>query len=196
MAEPEAPDGRRLRRDRNRAAVIDAMFALLAEGSVPSADQLAARAGVSVASVFRYFDGLDDLQQETVARYFERYAPLFEVPDRPGLGPAGRIRTFVRARLDLYEATAPIARLARHRAPVQPRISESLRATRATLRDQIPRHFAPDLAPFPRAAADDRVALIDTLTAFEAWDLLAVDHGRSRARIERAWSTAIAALFE
>ena len=54
--------GRRARRERNRTAVIDAMFELIAEGKVPPpAEALAERAGVSVSSIFRYFDNLDEL---------------------------------------------------------------------------------------------------------------------------------------
>jgi TetR/AcrR family transcriptional regulator, regulator of autoinduction and epiphytic fitness len=194
--EQPAPDGRRLRRERNRVAVIDAMFELLAQGHFPpTADDLAAHAGVSVSSVFRYFDGLDDLQQQTVERYFERFSPLFELPDGTGHDRGARIASFVEARLDLYEATAPIARMARHRAPVEPRIADSLRSTRATMRDQVAVHFAPELGAVPRARASDVVALVDALTAFEAWDLLATEHERSRARIQRAWTAGLDALL-
>jgi hypothetical protein len=85
--------------------------------------------------------------------------------------------------------------MARHRAPVEPRIEASLQLTRATLRDQIAVHFAPELGVVTRAEADDRVALVDALTAFEAWDLLVTAHERSRARIERAWTTGLGALL-
>lgn len=195
-ADPAAPDGRRLRRERNRTAVIDAVFELLVEGHFPpSVDDVAERSGVSVSSVFRYFEGLDDLQQETVERYFERFAPLMEVPHVPGASTEERIASLVAARLDLYEAIAPIARMARHQAPLQPRIARSLHDTRLRFGAQVRDHFAAELDGLGRAQAGDRVALIDALTAFEAWDLLHSVHDRSRRLIERTWRAGIATLL-
>jgi TetR/AcrR family transcriptional regulator of autoinduction and epiphytic fitness len=195
-ADPPVPDGRRLRRERNRTAVIDAVFELLVEGHFPpSVEDVADRSGVSVSSVFRYFEGLDDLQQETVERYFERFAPLMAVPCDPDASTEERIASLVTARLDLYEAIAPIARMARHQAPLQPRIAENLHATRVRFGDQIREHFAPELEPLGRAESSDRVALIDALTAFEAWDLLHSVLDRSRRLVERAWRAGIATLL-
>lgn len=198
MAAPRSQsteDGRRARRERNRTAVIDALFALLQEdGRMPTVEEVATRAEVSVSSVFRYFDSLDDLHEETIARYFERFAPLFELPTG-GADRDARIASLVEARLDLYEAIAPIARMARTRAADQPRFARSLAETRRSLADQVRRHLAPDLVGLARAEADDRAALVDALTAFEAWDLLGGVHGRSRRRIARAWTAGIAALL-
>lgn len=189
-------DGRRARRERNRVAVLDAVVDLLRERQAPPAvEAVAARAGVSVSSVFRYFDDLDDLHEQAIARYFERFAALFEVPAAAGAGRDGRIAALVEARLDLYEAIAPIARMARSRAADQPRFATGLEQIRRTFADQVGRHFAPDLTGVGRADAADRVALIDALTAFEAWDLLRGAHGRSRRLIARAWTAGIAALL-
>jgi AcrR family transcriptional regulator len=100
VVDAAAVDGRRARRERGRVAVVDAMVDLIQEGVVPpGADAVAERAGVSVASVFRYFDGLADLQEAAMVRYFERYRERFEVP---GLGEGDldeRIERLVRARL-------------------------------------------------------------------------------------------------
>lgn len=182
-------DGRRARRERNRAAVIDAMFDLIAEGHLPPAvDALAERAGVSVSSVFRYFDNLDDLLQQTVSRYFGRFAGLFEVPPVPHGDLDDRIAALVHARLDLYEAIGPIARIARIRAVDQPQLAAVLAETRRTFEAQVRAHFATDLRDRSPAGADDRVALVDCLTAFESWDLLTGTHGRSRRLVERAWT--------
>lgn len=189
------PDGRRARRERNRAAVIDAVFELMTEGHLPPAvDDVAARADVSVSSVFRYFDSLDDLQQQTIDRYFERFAPLFELTPAAG-DLEDRVAALVDARLALYEAIAPIARMARARAGDQPRLAETLARTRRSFHDQLRSHFAEDLAGMGRAEADDRLALVDALTAFEAWDLLRATHDRSRARIRRAWNRGVLALL-
>ena len=66
-------DGRVLRRERNRAEIVDALLALLREGHVEvSAAQIAERARLSERSVFRYFDDLDDLYRTVCAVQFER----------------------------------------------------------------------------------------------------------------------------
>jgi AcrR family transcriptional regulator len=36
---------------------------------------------VSLASLLRYFENLDQLRRATIARYLDRFADLFEVPD-------------------------------------------------------------------------------------------------------------------
>jgi AcrR family transcriptional regulator len=188
-------DGRRARRERNRALVVDAMFELVRSGRhAITVDDIAEVAGVSPSSVFRYFDGLDDLQHQTVSAYFERFAPLFEVESASDR--EGRIANLVDARLALYDATAPIARLARARALDHDPLAGALASTRDRLTRQIASHFDPDLARLGRAERTDRVALIDTLTSFESWDLLATAHGRSPARIRRAWTTGLAAVLD
>ena len=189
-------DGRRARRTRNRAAVVDALFDLLVEGiAPPSAEQIATKAGVSISSVFRYFDGLDDLQRQTVDEYFTRFAPLLEVP-QVGEGPLpDRIDRFVDARLALYPAVAPIARLARSRAYDHARIAKSLAEARHAFTQQIRQHFAAELGQLPEARADDLAELIDVLTAFESWDLQRTTHGRSNSQVRRAWVAALTALL-
>ena len=139
-------DGRRARRDRGKTAVVDAMFELLQEGQLPPAvEAIAERAGVSVSSVFRYFENLDDLQQRTIERYFERFASLFTIP-AIGQGPLDdRIKRLVDARLDLYEVIGPIALMARARAVDSPRLARTLDQTRSMQAGLVRTHFTPEL---------------------------------------------------
>jgi AcrR family transcriptional regulator len=192
----EQADGRRARRERNRTAVIDAVFELLGEGRVqPSVEEVAERAGVSVSSVFRYFDGLDDLHAETIRRYFERFAPLFDVPPVPDGPAAARIAAFVDARLELYETIAPIARMARARAASEPTFASTLGDARRRFARQVRDHFAPDLALRSATDAGDRVALVDALTSFESWDLLRTAHGHGPRVVRRAWLAGVERLL-
>lgn len=176
--------------------MIEALFSLLDEGSVsPAADEIAARAGVSVSSLFRYFDGLDDLQEQTIEAHFARFGPLFDVPD-VGVGPTpDRIDRFVGARLDLYRTIAPVARLARARALENDLIASKLTETRAHLADQVREHFDPELSALPPARRQDVGDLVDALTSFESWDLLQTTHRRADREIRRSWIAGIASLF-
>lgn len=190
-------DGRHARRDRNRVAVIDAMFSLLDEGAVsPSTDAIAQRAGVSVSSLFRYFEGLDDLQEQTIERHFERFAPLFEIPSIGSGSSDARISGFVISRLALYRSIAPVARLARSRSLDQPTIAETLASVRAGFADQVRIHFSAELDHRTPAQRDDLVGLVDALTAFESWDLLISTHARSDRAIRRAWTNGIHRLLD
>ena len=198
MSEPSlvAADGRRARRDRNREAVVDAVYELLTDGvASPGAEQIAQRAGVSVSSVFRYFDGLDDLQEQTIAHHFALHAEHFALPDLGCGSLPGRIERLVSARLDLYEQIAPIARVARSRALDHERIGAELAATRHQLADQVRAHFAPELAPLDAPTVADAVALVDVLTSFESWELLRSVHGSDRDDVRRAWTRGLEALL-
>lgn len=189
------PDGRTLRRDRGRAAVIDAFFDLLAEDQrPPTAETLAARSGLSQSSLFRYFDNLDDLQRQAIDTHFARHAEQFALPDQDGAPLATRIKGLVAARLDLHETVAPVARLARSRALGNPVLGATLQVTRQELSSQVTGHFAPELDQLSPAAAGDLVDLIATLTSFEAWELMA-ETDRTRRQIQRAWTTALTALL-
>ncbi len=198
VTEDERPviDGRRARRERGRVAVTDAMIALVMEGNIPpTADQVAERAGVSVASIFRYFETLDDLRQATTAVYFERYAHLFEIPNLGQGTTTERIASLVSSRIDLYETNEPMARLVRLRAPELAQADDLIHRVRATRADQVRRHFDEDLATLGRAARDDLVAVIATMTSFESWDQARHDHGRSANQLRRAWTTALTRLL-
>ena len=62
-------DGRSLRRQRNRDAVVEAAFELIGERrTTPTIDEVAERSGLSARSVFRYFDDTDDLISAVIRR--------------------------------------------------------------------------------------------------------------------------------
>ena len=60
---------------------------------------------------------------------------------------------------------------------------------------QVTDHFAAEVTRLTPALADDVLVLITSLTSFEAWDLLASAHGRSRHQIRRAWISGLDALL-
>lgn len=197
MADASTPvDGRAARRERNRTAVVEAHLDLLIEtGRPPAPDAVAARAGVSVSSLFRYFETLDDLQQRAIDLYFERFGARFAIA-AIGEGTAEeRLHRFVDARIRLHDEVAPVARHARaqvtHSEPVSARLAE----VRATFAEQVRRHFAPELATGPRTEAERRADAIDTLTSFEAFDLLLTGHGRSTREIRQTWMVALRAVL-
>jgi len=183
-----AVDGRVARRERGRLAVTNAVIDLVFEGhSPPAADQITERAGVSTASLFRYFETLDELREHATRHYFERFSHLFTVPNI-GIGTLEeRIDSFVEARADQHQTTAPMARLMRYKAFEVSELDATLHRLRATQADQVRMHFDHELERLNTEFRGDAAATITTATSFESWDQFSNDHGRSQAQIKRAW---------
>lgn len=188
-------DGRRARRERGRETVVDAMLDLVVEfGTPPPVDELARRAGVSVSSVFRYFETLEDLHRHAIERFVDRYADRFEVPELGTGTLEDRVERFVQARVDLHRTVAPIARLARARAFEQQHFAATLGDLRRRQLEQARAHFSTELDLLPERDADARAATVATLTSFESWDQLVTDLGHSDADVVRIWTASLHAL--
>jgi AcrR family transcriptional regulator len=188
-------DGRRARRERGRSAVIDAVFELAEEGKIPvTAELVAERSGVSVASIFRYFDGLDDLQLQTYRRFRDRFAPM--------LGAIGdgsraeRVTALVESRLDLYEQAGAMMALGRLRALEHEPLLEASTETKAALADQVRAALEPDTRNSSPGRVAELVAVIDAFTSVEAWDVMRKTHARSRPQIATSWRRGIGALID
>lgn len=180
----ERSDGRVERRERNRAAVVEALLDLYRQGQLaPSADAIAKQAGVSPRSLFRYFDDIDALIREAVRQQQAHLAPRLQIDLDPALPLDERVDRVVEARLDLYDAMGQVARVARSIAPHQPSVSEELTRIRAVLREQLATVFAPELRARRGAGRDRALAAADVLISWEAVDLLRHDHALDRAEV-------------
>lgn len=202
MASSTAPDqapvvdGRNQRRERNRDAVVEALLALYREGDLaPSADTIAARAGISVRSLFRYFDDVDALVETAVASQLSHVAPLLAVNVPPDVAFDDRVRRFVAARIRMIEGVGEVGRVARSLAPIQPRVLEGLTQVRAALRDQLATAFAPELAALPDDRRAATVAAADVVLSWEAYDLLRNDQRLSKAKAAGVMRGALVALL-
>ena len=196
--QPDSPaaDGRTARRERGRILVIDSVIDLVLEGhGLPTAEMVAKRANVSMSTLFRYFDTFDDLRNQAASRYLERYADLYEIPDLGSGSFLERVEGFVESRLELHEATQPIATLVRQRAPEVASTQQLLDWLRAELATQVRQHFHEELASTTPAVQDDLVGVIATMTSFESWDQLRNHHDRSQAQIRRAWKHTLSAVL-
>lgn len=192
----ESVDGRTARRDRNREAVLDAVIELFTEGALdPGAADVADRSGVSLRSVYRYFDDLDELARAAIARQMERFAPLSEIPDL-GQGPLGdRIERIVVGRTKLYEAIAPTRRAALQRAAENPIIAGQIEVTLGLLRRQVEKMFAVELAAMGAAERREVAAALDLLLGFDAFEHLHRTSGLSGTDARRVVTRAVTALF-
>jgi AcrR family transcriptional regulator len=174
-------DGRVERRERNRAAVVEALLDLYRQGQLaPSADAIARQAGVSPRSLFRYFDDIDALIREAVRQQQAHLAPRLHLDLDPALPFDERMARFIATRLDLYDAMGQVARVARSIAAQQPSVREELTRIRALLRGQIEAAFEPELRARPGSARAHALAAADVLASWESVDLLRSDQGLDR----------------
>lgn len=188
-------DGRTLRSMRTREAIVDATIGLLEEGDLrPTAPRVAARAAVSVRSVFQHFDDLETLHASVAERLVDRVAVLV-VPVPPDLPLAERLDRFVHQRALLLEAVTPIRRAADVHGPFSTEITARLRDGQAFLRDEVVRTFAPELD----AAGDDRHDLLDSLDvalSWSTWEGIRAGIGRDHATAERVIRRLAAAVLD
>ena len=177
-AEP-ASDGRVRRGQRSGQAIVEALVGLVGEGILePTAQQVAARAGVGIRTVFRRFSDMEGLLAEMGARVEAAALPLL-VGGEPSGDRSERARALVGQRVAFFERIAPYKRagnLKRWRSPVvRDRHARLVRALRADLM-----RWLPELRRAPAGVAD----ALDLATSFEAWDRLRTEQRLARERAQ------------
>lgn len=189
-------DGRRLRRQLNRRAVVEALVRLHSGGHLePTIDEIAEEAGLSARSVFRYFADLDDLVSEAVSHQQQRLAPLVALDFDLEAPLDQRLPAFVAHRRRLVEAMGNVAVVARQRAHNQPLIAAEVRRMRTVMRNQVARTFAPELGAFDPDTAARRLAALDVLCSFEAQQLWRDDQNLAPSDIAQVMVEAMGALL-
>ena len=166
-SKPESLDGRRLRSERSRQAIIDAALGLMEEGNlVPTAQQISDRAGIGIRSFFRHFSDMETLFACIDEQIREPTEALFKGGDREG-NLQERIQHAVERRAAGYEAQTKMilstaAQMWRYQL-LRRNYARYQRGLRRDLDD-----WLPELArlPGPRREA------IDALTSFEMWHRL------------------------
>jgi AcrR family transcriptional regulator len=175
--EAEAVDGRRLRSERSRLAIVEAALALQEEGIlVPTAQQISDRAGVGIRSFFRHFEDMETLFEAADNQIRDYYEALFLGGDRDGtLGE--RIDHAVERHADAYESVSNIvlgthAQLWRYEI-LRKNYARNQRGLRKDLDD-----WLPELKSVPREIRE----AIDAITSFEMWHRLRYHQGLSKKR--------------
>ncbi|WP_438952598.1 TetR/AcrR family transcriptional regulator [Porticoccus sp.] len=173
--EAEAVDGRRLRRERSRLAIVEAALALQEEGIlVPTAQQISDRAGVGIRSFFRHFEDMETLFEVADDHIRDSYEMLFLGGDRDGTMEE-RIDHAVERHADAYESVSNIvqgtqAQLWRYET-LRKNYARNQRGLRKDLDD-----WLPELKSAPREIRE----AIDAITSFEMWHRLRYHQGLSK----------------
>ena len=173
VTEEQSVDGRRLRRERNIAAVIDAVIEMFSEESLtPTIERAAERSGLSLRSVYRYFPDPETLIQAAIDETWRRGQAAAHLASI-GQGPfEARVRQFAEMRVRLYDRVGPSYRAGRLHAPRSVRIRDDLERTRRTLTGQFERQFRPEIEALPNELRMVRSTTADVLSQLELIDLL------------------------
>ena len=185
-------DGRVLRGEVNRQAIVDALLELVAEeGSLPTAQAISARAGVAKRSVFHHFADLEALLAAGAVTQEARYWHVLRLPTASG-SLERRIATTVERRARLYESIGDVRRVAVLHEQEYPVVAEGLRYSRGRLRDHMRRALQPEFSALDRDAANGILAV----GSWEAWDVLRRHQRLSPAAARASVRATIEAVFE
>lgn len=181
-------DGRVLRSERSRAAIVAALLELVGEGVLqPTAEQIARRARVGLRSVFRHFQDMESIFRAMDATMEARVARELGPPRAEG-DLAHRIDGLVARRARLFERIAPYKRAESLRRWQSPFLQHRHGAFVRLLRSEMSR-WLPELEDAPPELAQ----ALELLLSFEAWDRLRREQRlgvpRATATTERAAKT-------
>jgi TetR/AcrR family transcriptional regulator, regulator of autoinduction and epiphytic fitness len=188
------PDGRAARADRTRTALVDALLELLDEGDLrPTAERIAARAGVSARSVFQHYPDREELYAAASQRQYERLGPRFRPVSAEGPLET-RVRAFAGQAALFNETVTPVRRGALLLEPFSEVVAERLRWVRDLAKAEAERVFESELDE--RGADRERLAAaIAGVTAWTMWESLRAHQGLAVGEAEAVVRLALGSLL-
>ena len=188
-------DGRTVRAERTRQALVDAFLALLYEGELrPTAERISARAGVSERSLFQHFADREVLYQAVALQQYERVAPTLEPVDL-SLPLPERIDAFVGQRARLLEEVTPVRRAALLLEPDSEVVSGWLQSTRRQKARELERVFRAELDQLEQPQRGVVLSALAAASAWTFWESLRAHQRLSVDRSRAAMREAIASLL-
>jgi TetR/AcrR family transcriptional regulator of autoinduction and epiphytic fitness len=195
LSDVQPADGRMARSHQTRRAIVDGMRALHAEGDLrPTAPRVAARAGVSLRTVWQHFADMETLLLEAGRRDLEILLQIVS-PIAADLPLADRVEMLADQRARVHEQMTPGWRAARIQQPFSPELRRSKRRMTALARAELEAVFATELG---RLAGERRQALIDALQGISLWafwDSLRSEVGLSPQQARDTVAGIVLALF-
>ncbi|MEV6970779.1 TetR/AcrR family transcriptional regulator [Hamadaea sp. NPDC051192] len=189
-------DGRTLRAERTRAAIVDAHLALIGTGDLrPTGERIAERAGISLRALWTNFKDMEALFAASGEKLAERQAAAHR-PIESGLPLPQRIEAYCEQRARMLEMLAPCARAAALREPFSAQLKENRVKAIALVRAEIEEVFATELA----LAGPGGGQLLQALVVASTWaswsmlrDELGLDLDAARGVLTRTVSALLAA---
>lgn len=190
---PRSPriDGRRLRSERTKQLIIEAFLALVREEpKVPTAVQIAERAGYSVRSVFERFPDLNALR---VA------ATDYALAQATALAPARhvdadrqtRLRSQVDTRAHTCERSVALWRVLTNVQDDSDDLRSRVRRAREATMARLELMYKPELSVLSADERRDLLIALEALTDIESWARMREQHGLPFEEASEVWIYAI-----
>lgn len=191
-ARPIKVDGRRLRSERTKQLIIEAYLALAEELSprVPTAAEIAGRAGYSVRSIFERFPDILALQVAAVDYCFAQVAAL--APPKGAEGDReSRIEAYVQTRGETCERWVRLWRSLIVNQGDSPELKARIRLARDRVTDRMELMFAPEFAVMQPQERRQMLVVLEALTDVESWERLREFFGLTAEEACGVWMQAI-----
>lgn len=174
MGETNVTDRRIERANRTRDNIVDALLELIDDGNFrPTAREIAARANVSLRSLYVHFDDVEALFHAAAIRHKIRLDEF-----RTELVTSGpfeeRLAAFMTRRITFYEAGEKVRQAALLQEPFSPALHSILEEARQAGRAELDKVFGPELSGRKGAS---RRAPLDVITNPSTWTALRNQHG-------------------
>jgi len=188
---PARIDGRHLRSERTKRLIVEAYMALVRESAqMPTAVQIAERAGYSVRSIFERFPDLHALRlaatDYAIAEGRAQGALRDVEADRQT-----RIRSQVETRSRSCERWLPLWRVLNANPDESPEIRERISTIRQLILKRMEVMFEPELTSLSETDSKRTLMALEAVTDFESWGRMIELFGLSPEEARTVWITAV-----
>jgi AcrR family transcriptional regulator len=195
VARPSGIDGRRLRSERTRQLIIDAYLALAREKStVPTAAQVAERAGYSVRSVFERFPDLQALRAAVADRAIAEASAQSALRDLDA-DRATRLHSQAAVRGQSCERWLPLWRVLTADQNPSAELQQRVSRIRQLVMMRVEAMFKPELSTLSDPERRQTLIALEAVIAFESWGRMREMFGLSFEEACATWIRAMDALL-
>jgi len=184
---PARIDGRRQRSERTRQTIVEAYLALLRDNpQIPTAAQIAERAGYSIRSVFERFPDLLALRIAATDHAFAIGNAQAVPHDIDGDRPT-RLRSQVETRAHTCEQWLPLWRALNANQGESSELKVRIRLARELIMKRLELMYRPELSTLSELERRRILIALEALTDFESWARMRELYGLSFERACALW---------
>jgi AcrR family transcriptional regulator len=184
-------DGRHLRSERTKRLIVEAYMALVRESTqMPTAVQIAERAGYSVRSIFERFPDLHAIRV-AATDYAISEAKALGAPLNVNADRQTRIRSQVETRARGCERWLPLWRVLNSSSNDSPELQQRIKMIRQLILMRIEVMFKPELVTLAEPERKKTLIALEAIMDFESWARMIEMFGLSREQACTVWIRAI-----
>jgi AcrR family transcriptional regulator len=184
---PARIDGRHLRSERTRRLIVEAYMALVRENNqMPTAVQIAERAGYSVRSIFERFPDLHAIRVSATDHAIGE-AKAFSALRDADADRLTRIRSQVETRARSCERWLPLWRTLTTNSSESPELQQRIKMIRQLVVMRIEAMFGPELAALDEPERRKTLVALEAVMDFESWARMIEMFGLSHEQACAVW---------